>query len=765
MTKRTIFAVIVILSVLSSQFFLVPQVAAGATACDAALFVADVTVPDGSAFSPNAAFTKTWRLKNVGSCTWTTSYKLVYVSGNQMGGPSELALPGSVAPNSLLDLSINLTAPVPPGTYRGYWQLKNASGVSFGIGATADHPIWVDIVTRPGSAVTPMPVGESYNFALQAARAQSWMSGAGLLSFPGTDGDPNGFAQKLDSVKTETGATVNLPTLLMVPQNKTDGYIQGLFPSLAIQNGDHFQTTIGCQYGASACYVTYRIDYRTSTGARTLWSARERNEGLTYNVNIDLSFLAGQNVEFFLLVLASGSPAGDRALWLDPRIVHTTVISTPVPSPTPRLVDASIDVDLPAAAVCGTPNPVTIRATVTSMLATTVTYHWEMVDTKTVVTPDQTLTFSAAGTQAVNPGPYTVDCGPNFTARIVITAPYYWSAMIYYSIIPTGPTLTPPGNGTPTATITSAPVSSCDRATFVTDITVPDGTVFAPNTPFTKIWRLMNTGTCTWNTSYTLVYSSGDQMDGPAETALNAVVAPNTSTDISLNLTSPAGPGIYRGYWMLKNGSGQLFGIGPTGTQPFWVGIQEVGPTLTPTPTPNGGGQTPSPTLPASPGPTLTPTPTPLHGNWLIYNNAKYQFHFQYPPDAQQSDPQDNSVRIDLPFAPGTNLGEKFLQMAAVENASSCSALPTSGLPVSTSEQLTINGIVFTKQTGQDQGMSQIREWTNYFTVKGNVCVSMGFMLHSAVIGVLPTGTPEFNHDLEAAVFGQIMSTFAWNNP
>src|SRR6266436_5461714 len=164
MNKKTTSAAILTLVVLLCQFFPAPQTASAA-ACDAILFVSDVTVPDGSAYSPNATFTKTWRLKNIGTCTWTTSYKLVFVSGPQMGGPNEVNLTSTVAPNTTVDLSVNLTAPVPAGTYRGFWQLKNAAGTLFGIGSTADKPFWVSIVTRPGSAVTPVPVGEAYDFA------------------------------------------------------------------------------------------------------------------------------------------------------------------------------------------------------------------------------------------------------------------------------------------------------------------------------------------------------------------------------------------------------------------------------------------------------------------------------------------------------------------------------------------------------------------------------------------------------------------------
>src|SRR4030042_5520432 len=109
---------------------------AAASACDWAQVVADVTVPDGTTFAANTAFTKTWRIKNIGTCTWTTSYSLVFDSGSKMGGPTSVNLPKSVAPGQTVDISISLTAPSSAGHYIGYWKFKNASGVLFGIGTT-----------------------------------------------------------------------------------------------------------------------------------------------------------------------------------------------------------------------------------------------------------------------------------------------------------------------------------------------------------------------------------------------------------------------------------------------------------------------------------------------------------------------------------------------------------------------------------------------------------------------------------------------------
>ncbi len=130
-----------------------------ATACDWAGFVTDVTVPDGTTMTPGQQFTKTWRLKNKGTCTWSTSYKMVFISGNAMNGPATMALPSSVAPGQTIDLSVSLTAPSTANNYQGSWMLQNASGVNFGLGANADQPFWVKITVGSAPfAVTHMDI-------------------------------------------------------------------------------------------------------------------------------------------------------------------------------------------------------------------------------------------------------------------------------------------------------------------------------------------------------------------------------------------------------------------------------------------------------------------------------------------------------------------------------------------------------------------------------------------------------------------------------
>lgn len=118
------------------------------------------------------------------------------------------------------------------------------------------------------------------------------------------------------------------------------------------------------------------------------------------------------------------------------------------------------------------------------------------------------------------------------------------------------PTLTP--IPLPTNTNTPVPTATpvCPQAQFVTDVTIPDGTVMTPGQSFTKKWRIRNTGTCAWN-GYTLVFDSGDSMSGPATQPIGAV-NPGQEVDIEVNLTAPASAGAYRGYWRIVSNSNVL---------------------------------------------------------------------------------------------------------------------------------------------------------------------------------------------------------------
>ncbi len=105
--------------------------AAGGQLCNSSVYVNDVTIPVGTVIAPGKNFVKTWTVMNKGTCNWTTSYKLTFISGDAMGG-SSVPVPGSVPAGQQTQISASLIAPTNPGDYTGTWQLEDPNGVAFG---------------------------------------------------------------------------------------------------------------------------------------------------------------------------------------------------------------------------------------------------------------------------------------------------------------------------------------------------------------------------------------------------------------------------------------------------------------------------------------------------------------------------------------------------------------------------------------------------------------------------------------------------------
>lgn len=96
-----------------------------------AVYVEDVTIPDGTLLSPGQTCLKTWRVRNSGTCAWVPGYALRFASGEQMGGASSISVP-SAEPGEVTEISVALTAPSDPGTYRGDWRLCAGDTTCFG---------------------------------------------------------------------------------------------------------------------------------------------------------------------------------------------------------------------------------------------------------------------------------------------------------------------------------------------------------------------------------------------------------------------------------------------------------------------------------------------------------------------------------------------------------------------------------------------------------------------------------------------------------
>lgn len=348
--------------------------------CDKAAFIAHITTPPGTIMSPGQTFTKSWRITNIGTCVWTQSYKMVFFSGEKMNAPSTISLPISISPGQTVDFSVQMTAPSTPGSYQGYWKLRNANDLVFGAGPQANEPWSVDInvvagttpstthsltptITQPsqtpGTSSTPIEPTPTYEVKfdfVSLACAANWYNGITQRPCNGIDGDSNGFVLTQSSPKLENGAISTRPGLLTFPQNIHNGYIQGFYPAVEVQPDLRFRATIGCEFAATDCRVIFRLDYviSGSTNIQTFWAFVEQHDGQPYTADIDLSPLAGQDVRFILTVLSAGPATGDRALWVNPILYQTLV--DPTPSSTPTLTATLTSTPtLPTTTITSTP--------------------------------------------------------------------------------------------------------------------------------------------------------------------------------------------------------------------------------------------------------------------------------------------------------------------------------------------------------------------------------------------------------------------------
>jgi hypothetical protein len=118
----------------------------------------------------------------------------------------------------------------------------------------------------------------------------------------------------------------------------------------------------------------------------------------------------------------------------------------------------------------------------------------------------------------------------------------------------------------------SGGINQCTAAAQFVSETVPDGTITTAGSTFTKIWRIKNTGTCYWDSSWQWIYISGDLMGGAYYYNFPSPAAPGDTVDVPVVFTAPADGGDYRGYWKIKSPWGQVFGDEDSGNA-FWVDI------------------------------------------------------------------------------------------------------------------------------------------------------------------------------------------------
>lgn len=206
--------------------------------CNLAIFVTDVTYPDNTRVAPNQSFIKTWQIRNVGSCSWNSSYLLIFDHGDGLGVSSGYTQPlttGVVNSGQSVDLTVNMTAPAASGTYTGYWRMRDPRGAVFGITHSGGTFI-VKVIVVANTSITIVPV----------------ISESGSVRSDGEifTGDIN-VGDSVENYKIQAFISYNISS---IPSNVTIIEIRNKFNSYSI-GGDPFG-----KLGVLNCY---KMDYTT----------------------------------------------------------------------------------------------------------------------------------------------------------------------------------------------------------------------------------------------------------------------------------------------------------------------------------------------------------------------------------------------------------------------------------------------------------------------------------------------------------------------
>jgi hypothetical protein len=291
--------------------------------CDRATFEEDVTYPDNTEVSAGSTFVKTWRLKNNGNCTWNSSYFVVFDSGSSMlpsGSASSFQLTtGTVAPGEKVDVSITFKAPDNPGTYQGFWRLRNGYDQNFGIGPDATKSFWVKV--KVVEKATPTPSANVQFDLIARGQDATWSNAGGPLPWGDRDDDSPGIAVNLENVKLNNGKT-QARVLATYPQRATDGIIYGVYPAYTVQDKDHFRAALGLRSACDGGNVKFQVKYREGANEASLGEWIKSCDSSLLDIDLDLAGLKGKAVQFILLVSANGNWENDKAVWLAPRVEH-----------------------------------------------------------------------------------------------------------------------------------------------------------------------------------------------------------------------------------------------------------------------------------------------------------------------------------------------------------------------------------------------------------------------------------------------------------
>ena len=286
--------------------------------CDKAVFLGHITFEPLTQIEGGMRFVKSWQVRNAGRCTWTTGYALQFVSGSTFGAPMRIPLDRIVPPDGVIDFSVRFTSPIVEGIYTGKWALINDDNNEVPILNIPDNHLVVTILVKDLDEI-------ALDFTDDYCEARWESLPEDQLPCPGKYADTDsGYVLIEEDGELENGNAVTNDILVTRPDsNDVNGYIQGIYPEIEIQKGDHFAATIGCAPGAIECDLIFDLQYQFVGGSiQTLASWREIYDERVREISLDLSPLVGDPVRLILRVRNNGTDQDNEGYWYEPVILR-----------------------------------------------------------------------------------------------------------------------------------------------------------------------------------------------------------------------------------------------------------------------------------------------------------------------------------------------------------------------------------------------------------------------------------------------------------
>lgn len=263
--------------------------------CYAAELVRHVTIPNGQIFAPNTGFTKIWRIRNVGSCTWSNGIFMVPARNNLWVGTAT-RYEGRVRPGATVDLAVALVSPSADGEYRGDWLLRVTRSTSLTPVDQSAFRVRIRVASTLPSLL--------WNFVDNPCIAR-WSTGNNrTVACPSNPSSRGAFVLRAAPATIESNEVI--PAVIWSqPASSDNASINGTFPALYIRGDERFRASAGCLRGNERCNLRLQVFYRVLGGNEVaLASVEEVYDGVWHNLVDDFSLapFAGNYVSFIFRV-------------------------------------------------------------------------------------------------------------------------------------------------------------------------------------------------------------------------------------------------------------------------------------------------------------------------------------------------------------------------------------------------------------------------------------------------------------------------------